>query len=152
MCSVAHHSATVPFLDHCASGWNRGKWMKLRFRQQWWPNQSLCRCLYCRPGILNTSVCASVLYSNAGLFSAVPPPFLSEVMHWRCQASHMPSNWVASRRRIISHLKSKSARDVTLWFWTEQMVIMDSSLGKHWQRIKLCESILGRLLDAISIG
>ena len=134
MCGGAHRSATVPFLHHCAPGWNRGKWMKLQFRQQWWPNQLLFRWLYYWPSILNTCLCLCAFF-QCEMF----PLCLHLLVHDALTLSSQPYAKQLSGNQEMYNLtlKVRSTRDFTVSFRAEQMVITDSSLGKYREQIKL---------------
>lgn len=139
MHSGAYHSVTVPTLHHCAFGWNRGKWMKLQFRQQWGPNQLLFRCLCYCPGILNTCLRLWAFF----LCKMLPPDQLILSNDALMLSNHPYANQLSGKPGMyILAFKVKGSRDFTVVFWREQMVIISRTLGKYRQRIELLSVFL----------
>ena len=89
-----HHSVTIPFLNHHAPGWNKGKWMKLQFKRQWWAQSIAFQMLALLPRHFKHLSVSPYFISmwDASAESLV----LYQMMHWWCQASHMLTYWEAN--------------------------------------------------------
>lgn len=109
--------------------------MKLQFRQQWWPNQLLFRCLCYCPGILNTCLRLCAFF----LCKMLPPDQRLLSNDALMLSSHPYANQLSGKPGMyILAFKVKCSRDFTVAFWREQMVIISRSLGKYRQRIEYC--------------
>lgn len=86
MCLGVLHSVTVPPLHHRALSWNRRKWMRLWFRQQWWSNQLLFQMLVVQPRHFKYLPLPLRAFFFHETCLPCTPSFCKK-MHWWCQAA-----------------------------------------------------------------